>query len=360
MIKITKKESTSILKKCPSEIFANLNFVFEILSDDLNIKQKRIIADHLRSVAFLLADNVLPSNKDQGYVLRRLLRRVLVIENQFKLSPQIFEDILLVVIKEYGLFYAELLENKNLIINEYFKEREKFKKTLEQGLRELKKISAIDADSAFKLYESYGLPYEVIKDFGDEKAANLTRAGFDLKFEEHQIKSRQGAEKKFGGHGLLLDTGELKAANEEELKRVTRLHTATHLLQSALRKVLGNTVQQAGSDITAERLRFDFTFERKLTKEEIKKVEDLVNEVVKKDLNVQFEEMALEDAKKSGALFFFKEKYPEKVKVYSVGDFSKEFCGGPHVKNTSEIGNFKITKEESVASGIRRIRAILE
>ncbi|MDP3934642.1 MAG: hypothetical protein Q8Q46_00225 [Candidatus Giovannonibacteria bacterium] len=193
----------------------------------------------------------------------------------------------------------------------------------------------------------------------------MKREDFDKEFEKHQKISRAGAEKKFGGHGLLLDTGELKAADEEELKKVTRLHTATHLLQAALRKVLGEGVKQAGSDITAERTRFDFSFDRKLTDEEIKKVEDLVNFAVGKKYQVEMKEMALEDALKLGALHFFKEKYPSKVKVYSVGDFradppeifSRELCGGPHVKNTSEIGHFKILKQEAVGAGLRRIRA---
>ena len=216
-------------------------------------------------------------------------------------------------------------------------------------------MEKIDASSAFKLYESFGLPYELIKDIAGSKAKDLTREAFDEEFKKHQEKSRAGAEKKFGGHGLLLDTGEIKAGNEEEVKKATRLHTATHLLHAALRKIFGNEVKQAGSDITAERLRFDFNFSRKLTAEEIKKVEDLVNEAISKDLKVTKEEMPYEEALKTGALSFFKLKYPPTVNVYSVGDFSKELCGGTHARRTGDIGLFKITAEYGIASGVRPI-----
>jgi alanyl-tRNA synthetase len=205
----------------------------------------------------------------------------------------------------------------------------------------------------------------LVKELKPRESAALSKEEFDIEFKKHQETSRAGAEKKFGGHGLLLDTGELKAKDEAELKIVTRLHTATHLMQAALRKVLGDDVQQRGSDITAERTRFDFAFPRKLTSEEIKKVEDLVNEAIQKDLPVQFKEMAKSEAEKTGALYFFKQKYPDKVKVYYAGHsldeaFSKEFCGGPHVTNTLTIGKFKIVKEEAVGAGVRRIRAVVE
>ena len=311
----------------------------------------RIIADHSRAIVFLISDGVLPSNKERGYVLRRLIRRIIIKGND---TANLY-DILSSIIREYRPFYDNLEEGK---IRDVFKEEaEKFWKTMAKGLAELNKLETIDAQTAFKLYESYGLPYESIKDSG--KAKNLTREEFDEEFKKHQEKSRAGAEKKFGGHGLLLDTGELKAANEEEVKVVTRLHTATHLLQASLRKVLGEEIKQAGSDIMAERLRFDFTFPRKLTSEELKKVEDLVNDIIVRDLKVTKEEMSYEEAIKTGALSFFKQKYPPKVNVYSIGDFSKELCGGPHVSNTSEIGRFKITKEEAVSAGTRRIRAVV-
>ncbi len=316
----------------------------------------RVIADHSRAITFLVSDGVMPSNKDQGYVLRRLMRRIMVHKGID------FVKLFTEIVKTYGEIYPEL--NLNKILDEFEKEREKFGKTLEQGLRELKKINIVDAPEAFKLYESYGLPYEVIKQLSGATAKLLTRESFDEEYKKHQAKSREGSIKKFGGHGLLLDTGELKASNEEELKKVTRLHTATHMLQAALRKVLGDQVQQAGSDITAERLRFDFTFSRKMTIDEIREVENLINKVIKIDLPVTHQELAIEEAKKTGTLYFFKEKYPNRVKVYSVGPstgsgsaFSRELCGGPHVSHTAEIGHFKIIKEEAVSAGTRRIRA---
>jgi len=232
-------------------------------------------------------------------------------------------------------------------------------------LVELEKTKTIDALNAFKLYETFGLPLEIIKELGGERAAQLTREGFDEAFTKHQEASRAGLEKKFGGHGLVLNTGELKAANEEEVKIVTRLHTATHLLQASLRKILGDRVHQNGSDITAERLRFDFTFDRKLTPEEVREVEDLVNSAVSRNLDMGYKEISYEEAIKTGALYFVKEKYPATVKVYSATDpktgeiFSKEFCGGPHVSHTNEVGLFKIIKEEPVGAGVRRIRAIV-
>lgn len=335
------------------------------LPETLDVSAKRIIADHLRASTFLLAEGVAPSNKDQGYILRRLLRRVLTIEHRHHLSPQTFEDVILAIIKEYGQDYPELTEKKNDIINGYFAESAKFKNTIGKGLKELERLTTIDAGEAFKLYESYGLPYEVIKDVAGDKATMLTRADFDAKFKEHQDKSRAGAEKKFGGHGLILDTGELKAANEEELKTVTRLHTATHMLQAALRKVLGPEVKQMGSDISAERLRFDFTFPRKMTPEETRQTEKIVNDTALRTLPVSFREMPYEEAIKLGVLAFFKEKYPERVKVYTIGEdekeiFSRELCGGPHVNNTSEVGEMHIIKEEAVSAGVRRIRAIVK
>ena len=322
------------------------------LPNHLDIRTKRIIADHLRTIVFLAAEGILPSNKEQGYIMRRLMRRVMA----FNVS----KDIIDVVINTYENEYPQLRAKRNEILDTYSAELAKFNKTLRNGLNELKRLEKVDASQAFKLYESFGLPYEVIKDAAKDRAKNLTREAFDQEFKKHQEKSRVGVEKKFGGHGLLLDTGELKAGNEEELKKATRLHTATHLLHASLRKILGEEVKQAGSDITAERLRFDFTFPRKLTSEEIQKIEDMANEAVKKDYKVTKEEMSYEDAIKSGALAFFKLKYPLRVNVYSIGEFSKELCGGPHVSHTVEIGKIKITKEEAVSAGVRRIRAVVD
>ena len=320
------------------------------------LRNKRIIADHARASVFLIADGVIPSNKEQGYILRRLMRRALVhlsSAGQNDLSP--FEA----VIKNYQGIYPNL--NVDLIIPTIKSEADKFGRTINQGIKELSKLSKLDASAAFRLYESYGLPFELLKDIAGSKAEVLTREDFDVEFKKHQEKSRAGAEKKFGGHGMV--AGDLTAANEEELKIKTRLHTATHLLHTALRQVLGNDVKQAGSDITAERLRFDFSFPRKLTTEEIEKIEAIANTAVEKDYPVKFEEMNLDDAIKAGALAFFKLKYPERVKVYTIGNdsevYSKEICGGPHVTHTNEISHITIKKDEAVSAGVRRIRAIV-
>ena len=338
--------------------------IFESLPQNLPQKIQRIIADHIRASVFLISDGVRPSNKEAGYVLRRILRRIFVYEKIYNLEKNIFENLINKVFEIYKEIYPDLKQNKDLIFEEFNKEKEKFLNSLNKGLKELEKINEIDAKSAFYLYETFGLPYEIIKELGDKKALNLNYEDFEKELEKHKDISRQGQEKKFGGHGLMLNTGELKALDQKELQKVVRLHTATHLLHKALREVLGEEVKQAGSDITAERTRFDFTFDRKLTDEEIKKVEDLVNQKIKQALPVNFIEMKKEEAQKTGALSFFKQKYPDVVKVYYVGDslenaWSKEFCGGPHVKNTSEIGEFKIKKEEGVGTGIRRIRAIV-
>jgi alanyl-tRNA synthetase len=327
----------------------------------LSERTRRILADHVRGIAFLLSDGVRPSNKEAGYVLRRLMRR-LVTHLHLAGNPIDPAHLFAEVHEHYEKFYPEL--NAEVILEEWNAERARFEKTLAAGLRELKKIDVLDAKGAFTLFESYGLPYEVLKELGGEKASKLAREEFDKEFERHQEISRAGAVKKFGGHGLILNTGELKAGSEEELSKVTRLHTATHLLQRALREVLGSEVAQRGSDITPERTRFDFSFPRKVGKEELWKVEELVNEKIKEDFPVQFKEMSKEEAEKTGALYFFKEKYPNRVKVYYVGHslegaWSKEFCGGPHVTHTGEIGRVKIAKEESVAAGVRRIRAVL-
>ena len=331
-------------------------------------KKKRIITDHIRSSIFLIADGVRPLNKEAGYILRRLLRRIMVYpptsdsrgggasEINF---PDLVEKSVEWISQKYSQQYPELNEIgkiSEVLLAEY----EKFGKTLAIGIRELDKIDKLTGEGAFNLYQTFGLPPEVIMEHRSFSMEEFNKA----KIKHHAVSS-VGMEKKFGGHGLILDTGELKASNEEELEKVLRLHTATHLLQQALRDVLGNEVKQAGSDITAERTRFDFSFSRKMTPEEIKKIENKVNEIIEKDLPVAFEQLPKDEAMKTGALFFFKEKYPEKVKVYYIGHrmsnaYSKEFCGGPHVDHTLQIGKFKILKEESVGAGLRRIRATVE
>lgn len=335
--------------------------LFESLIGQINSvdeKTKRIIADHIRASAFLIADGVTPSNKDRGYVLRRLMRRAMVYGRETDIK-QLF----LTVVNLYGSFYPELKRANAL--EAFQKESEQFGRILALGVKQLEKTASIDAPAAFKLYESYGLPYEVIKD----KFPNLKREDFELEFKKHQEISRAGAEKKFGGHGIV--EGDLTASDAAEMEIKTRLHTATHLLNAALHKVLGDKVEQRGSDITAERTRFDFVFDRKLTLEEIRQVEGLVNDGIAKNYPVEIKIMSLERAKKSGALFFYKDNYPETVRVYSIGPsqgsgppfsrpFSRELCGGPHVKSTGEIGKFLIIKEEASSAGIRRIRAVVE
>ena len=335
-----------------------------LLPEGLAVRIKRIIADHIRGIAFLLADGLRPSNKEAGYVLRRLMRRVMVYETLHSLPAHLTDSLLHEVIHYYGDPYQELLEQGEAIRREFGRERERFSTTMARGMRELEKLPAIDASSAFRLYESYGLPFEILKELGGSRAEGLSREAFDAEFARHQEISRAGGERKFGGHGLMLDTGELRAADEAELKKVTRLHTATHLLNSALHKVLGDAVDQRGSDITVERTRFDFLFPRKLTIGEVQEIENLVNYAIERDFPVTYEEMDTETAKRSGALYFYKGHYPPRVKVYSIGDerelFSRELCGGPHVNRTNEIGRFKIAKEESSSAGVRRIRATVE
>ncbi len=324
-------------------------------ADESTKKSYRIIADHCKAATMLLSEDLVPSNKAQGYVLRRLLRRA-IFHGQ-KIGFLSLDSIAELVIEVY---YPELASKKPFVVEQINTEEQKFIKTLNTGSKEAYQRKVLDAKIAFDLYQNHGYPFELTEEIARERGQRVEYGEFRKEFEKHQEKSRAGAEKKFGGHGLLMDTGELKAGNEEELKKATRLHTATHLLHAALRKVLGIEVHQAGSDITPERLRFDFTFPRKLTPEEIKEVEDMVNEAVQKDYPVTKEEMAYKDAIKSGAMAFFKLKYPPRVNVYSVGDFSKELCGGPHVSHSAEIGRVKIVKEEAVSSGVRRIRATVD
>ena len=327
--------------------------------DSIDIRVHRIIADHTRAIAFLVSDGVIPSNRGQGYVLRRLMRRIIVQCHINGIELDAILDIFKAVVQLSSGYYPELnAENISAVFNY---ENEKFQKTLKGGLRELEKLDSIDSISAFKLYESFGLPYEVIKEVGGDKAKTLSRERFEQEMEKHREISRAGVEKKFGGHGM--KEGDLTAADAEEMKKKTRLHTATHILFAALKQVLKQPLPQAGSDITAERLRFDFTFDRKITPEELKQAEDIANDIVKKDLPITWKEMDLQEALDSGASAYFKLKYPPRVKVYTIGDdknwFSRELCGGPHVSHTGEIGKITITKEESVSGG-GRIRAIVE
>ena len=316
----------------------------------------RIIADHIRTSVFILGDDagVVPSNTDRGYILRRLIRRM--IRHARKLNIDLnsnFEVVLAeLIINKYSKYYEELSKNKERIIDELTKEKVKFSKTLEKGLKVFEKETAnlnkIDKDLAFKLYDTYGFPIELTCELAEEKNMEVDTEGFKEKFKEHQEKSRTASKGMFKG-GL---------AGDSETE--TKYHTATHLLNAALKITVSEDVHQKGSNINNERMRFDFSCDHKLTPEEIKNTEDLVNKWIKEDLPVSVKEMTKEEAVKIGAEHMFIERYPDVVTVYFVGDVSKEICMGPHVKSTSEIGTFKIVKEEASSAGVRRIKAIIE
>ncbi|MBI4137709.1 MAG: alanine--tRNA ligase [Candidatus Sungbacteria bacterium] len=359
-------ERLAMVSQGTNTIFETDLFVsFCSLADVLPRREWRIVADHLRGAVFLIADGVRPSNKDRGYVLRRLMRRALTYAYLYQRDTAAILGILDEVVCSYDDMYEEVGQERDAVQTVFQEEWAKFEKTLGNGIKELNRLERIDAVSAFHVYETFGLPFEIIKELGKEKASGLAREDFDREFTKHQKISRAGQEKKFGGHGLILDTGELRAGDEEELKKVTRLHTATHLLNAALRAVLGPNIRQQGSDITPERTRFDFAFSRKLTDEEKKKIEEWVNGAIRRDLAVEYREMPYDEAVASGAIRFWRDKYPSRVKVYSIFDsktgemISKELCGGPHVARTGEIGHFKIIKEESSSAGVRRIRATI-
>jgi len=318
-----------------------------------NPKAFRIIADHARAATFILGDRmgVAPSNLDQGYILRRLIRRAVRYGKQIGIEDAFLFKLAQVVIKQMALIYPELKENKEFVINQLVAEEEKFARTLERGLREFERMAKdkkISGMEAFLLFSTYGFPYEMTEELAEEKGVKIDKKEFDQEMEKHQELSRKGAEQKFKG-GM--------ADSSEETKK---LHTATHLLQAALQKVLGDHVQQKGSNITTERLRFDFTHQEKITDEQKAEVENLVNDWIAQDLEVKCEELTYDEAKKHGAMGLFQDKYGEKVKVYTIEKVSCEMCGGPHVKRTGELGYFKIKKEESSSSGIRRIKAVLE
>lgn len=323
-----------------------------------NAKSIRIIADHIRTAVFIAGDNsgIKPSNTDQGYILRRLIRRMIRHAKKIGIDLESgFERTLaLMIIEKYEKYYEELSKNKQVILDVLTNELNKFNKTLEKGLREFEKIvsnldsKVLNKDLAFKLYDTYGFPLELTVELAEEKGIEVDKEGFNEKFKEHQEKSRAGSEQRFKG-GL---------AGNSEIE--TKYHTATHLLNAALKQVIDKSIHQRGSNITTERMRFDFNCDHKLTDEEKQRVEDLVNEWIKESIPVTVAEMSKEEAVASGAECMFIEKYPDVVTVYTIGDVSKELCGGPHVKNTSELGHFKIKKEEASSAGVRRIKAILE
>lgn len=319
---------------------------------------ERIIADHMRAAVFIIADGITPSNVDQGYVLRRLIRRTIREGRKLGIQNAFTADLAKVVIAEFGDVYPELKANAENIATALIEEEKLFAQALEHGTKEFEKLIArvpehvvkksISGKNAFFLYETYGFPLELTVEMAKEKGFTVDQEGFKEAFAKHQELSRKGAEQKFKGG--LADHSEATA----------QLHTATHLLQAALRKVLGTHVGQRGSNITAERLRFDFSHEDKMTPEQLTEVERLVNEAIQRKLPVICEEMAVEDARNSGAMGLFGDRYGDRVKVYTIGDVSKEICGGPHATNTEQLGHFKILKEESSSRGIRRIKAILE
>lgn len=326
-------------------------------SDPKTMRAMRIIADHVRTSTFLLGDpvGVVPSNVDQGYVLRRLIRRAVRMANSLGMPKGSIAEIAKVYIDVYKDVYPELTQNHDKIIDELNKEEDKFSKTLVAGEKEFTKVishiqgNVVPGGTAFKLYDTFGFPIEMTEELAAENGYTVDVEGFKQKFAEHQAKSHAGSEQRFKGG--MAEGGGIET---------TYLHTATHLLQAALRKVLGDEVKQKGSNITPERLRFDFSFSRPMTAEEIAETQRLVNDAIQRDLPITCEEMPVEEARKTGAIGLFGDKYGEVVKVYTMGDFSKEICGGPHAEHTGQLGHFVIQKEQSSSSGVRRIKAILE
>ncbi len=324
-----------------------------------NKKSMRIIADHIRAVTIIVGENsgIKPSNTDQGYIVRRLIRRSIRHMNNLGIdvNGDFLKKLILMIIDDYKEYYSELEENRENILSIVETEKNKFAKTLEKGLKEFSKAitscknNSVDGETAFHLYDTYGFPIELTMELASEQNISVDKEGFQEKFKAHQEKSRAGAENKFKSG--LSGTGEIE----------TRYHTATHLLNAALKIVLNDDdIHQKGSNITPERMRFDFNFDRKLTDEEKKSLEDLINEWIDKDLVVTKDEMDKYEAVKSGAEAMFIERYPDVVTVYSIGDASKEICTGPHVSSTKELHHFKIVKEEASSAGIRRIKAILD
>ena len=321
-----------------------------------NEKSMRIIADHIRTAVFISADpsGIKPSNTDQGYILRRLIRRA--IRHAKKLNIDItsdfIEQIAILILNKYKKYYKELNDNEQVVLEVLTNEKIKFSRTLEKGLREFEKVvrnnEDIDGTIAFRLFDTYGFPIELTIELANERNLKVDEEGFNNKFKEHQEKSRTASAGKFKG-GL---------SGNSEIE--TKYHTATHLLNAALKEVVNKDVHQKGSNITSDRLRFDFSCDHKLTDEEKQKTEELVNKWINEGLDVTKQEMSKEAAIASGAECMFIEKYPDIVTVYSIGDISHELCGGPHVKNTKEIGTFKIKKEEASSAGVRRIKAIIE
>lgn len=349
---VTDNYASSIWK----EIISSLEQVSNKTYQDNEISM-RIIADHIRTSVFISADRagIKPSNTDQGYILRRLIRRAIRHAKKLGIDTHTnwMEPIALEVIKKYENYYQEIKENKEVVLEVLKNESIKFNRTLEKGLKEFDKLlnhlegNTIDKDNAFKLYDTYGFPIELTVEMAHEHNLEVDTVGFKEKFMQHQELSRTASKGKFKG-GLM---------GHSEIE--TKYHTATHLLNAALKVVIGPNVHQKGSNINEERMRFDFSCDHKLTEEEKKQVEDLVNKWIKEDLPVNMTTMSKEEAVNSGAEAMFIEKYADMVNVYTIGDVSKEICGGPHVEHTNILGHFKIMKEEASSAGVRRIKAIL-
>ena len=355
-----------------------LKNVIDFIGSKANVKYKdsaqsirsyRIITDHLRSSVFILGDarGVTPSNVGQGYILRRFIRRASNCARNIGLDPKYFTEISDIFVDEYGKDYSDIAEHREFIKEELIKEVEKFSKALDEGHKEFEKVivgiekhkefaaktgekveNKLSGKAVFRLYDTFGFPFELTKELAEERGYTVDRAEFEEKFKEHQEKSR------------VASAGTFKGGLADGSKQSARLHTATHLLLAGLQRMFGKQVVQKGSNITPERLRFDFNLDHKMTQEELKQVEDFVNDAIARNLPVTSEIMTLEKAKADGAHGTFTNKYGDEVKVYTIGDVSKEICGGPHAENTGELHHFKIVKEESSSSGIRRIKAILD
>ncbi len=351
---VTDNYKSSIWK----DVISKIEEISGLSYDDENYtRSMRIIADHIRAIVMISGDDALikPSNTDQGYLLRRLIRRMIRYARNLNIdiNSNWEQELAILIIEKYAKYYKELEKNKNVILEVLNNEKVKFNRTLEKGLREFEKVKShmqgdtIDKDNAFKLYDTYGFPIELTSELAHENGLKVDIEGFKAKFAEHQEKSRAGSTEKFKGG--LASTGEME----------TKYHTATHLLNAALKKVLGSHVHQKGSNITAERMRFDFSHDTKMTDEQKKQTEDLVNTYIKMAIPVEKFEMKKEDALAMGAEAMFIDKYGDVVTVYKIGDVSLELCGGPHVSNTNELGTFKIKKEEASSAGVRRIKAVL-
>lgn len=343
-----------------TDLYTNaMNKIAELSGKDIknNAEYKRaarIVADHTRTAMVIIGDRrgVTPSNVDQGYVLRRLIRRAIRYAMKLEMPENSLSVLADILINEYKDVYSEFEQNRNKILDELALEEKRFSRTLKQGEKEFEKlvskgVKKIDGETAFHLYDTYGYPLELTVEMAREKKIEVDEEGFKACFEKHQQLSKAGSSQRF----------ECGLADHSE--ETTKLHTATHLLHAALRKVLGPQVSQKGSNITPERLRFDFSFERKMTPEEIAEVEKLVNEWINAKYDVVCEEMTVSEAKEQGAIGLFESKYGDRVKVYTMGPVSKEICGGPHAKNTGDLVNFKIKKEESSSAGVRRIKATI-